>query len=209
MVVPDAATVLGPTAAGEGLDLDGIQQLAASEYKRGVSEAMPRDFVTMYHPDGTSSVVQLPPLGKSGQGIHDRQQKIIHYIANKRKNGQQWWFASPPEGWKPAELPYRCPVEGCTRAGGMPDLLNLWRHIQQKHPGEVPLYGGVIKAIQEKLESQVPADLSKLLAIDSQPITTTIVCEQCGNTPPEDHDNPVGWLRGHQMGAHKEAANAD
>ncbi len=207
MVIQDAAALLG--VPGNETELEGIQELAATEYKRGVSESMPRDFALMYHPDGTSSVIQLPPVGKGGQGLRDRQQKIIHLITNKRKNGKQWWFASKPEGWTPAELPYRCPVTGCTRAGGLPDLLNLWRHIQQKHPGEVPLYEGVMKAIQEKLQSQVPADLSKLLAIDEQPITTTIVCEQCGGSPPEGHKNPAGWLRGHLMGAHKEMVNAN
>ena len=70
---------------------------------------------------------------------------------------------SPPEGWAPNPLKWRCPVQGCTRAGGLPDLLNLYRHIHQKHPGEVELYEGVIKAIKTKLADAIPADLSRLL----------------------------------------------
>jgi hypothetical protein len=87
---------------------------------------------------------------------------------NKKVKGQQWWFASPPPGWVPSSLPYRCPVEGCERTGGLPDLLNLWRHIMQKHPGEVELYQGVLTAIKAKLEQAVPADLQKLL--DTGPV---------------------------------------
>lgn len=157
---PDAASVLGSATA---TDLSGIDELAQGEYRRSVVEAMPRDYVTMYHPDGTVSTVQLPPLGKNGKNRGVRQQKILHYVMNKRRNGQQWWFASPPPGWVPSPLPYRCPVAGCTRTGGVPDLLNLWRHINQKHPGEVELYQGVMNAIKARLAAAVPADLQALL----------------------------------------------
>lgn len=166
-VAPDAATVLGPAADA---DLAGIEDLARGRYKDGVREVMVRDFVTMYHPDGTSSIVQLPPLPADGRpqgkAMQERQQKILHYTMNKRREGKQWWFASPPADWTPAPLPYRCPVQFCARAGGMPDLLNLWRHIQHKHPEETDLYQGVLTAIKDKLEQAVPADLQKLLDPD-------------------------------------------
>lgn len=159
---PDATTVLGNDA-----DISTIEEMASGEYKRGVKEAMPRDFVMMYHPDGTSSIVQLPPLPVAGRpqgkAKQDRQQKLMHYILNKRKNGKQWWFPSPPEGWEPGPLPYRCPVQFCERTGGMPDLLNLWRHIQHKHPEETQLYQGVLGAIEKKLAEAVPIDLQELL----------------------------------------------
>ena len=225
---PDAATVIGGNA---DMDLAAIEDLARGEYRRGVQEVMSREFVTMYHPDGTSSIVQLPPLPKDGRpqgkALQERQQKILHYSMHMKKDGKQWWFASPPPDWTPTPLPYRCPVESCTRAGGLPDLLNLWRHIQQKHPGEVELYAGVMAAIKTKLENAIPVDLQKLL--DTEPATIsegdkaadeavaaygdpvgedTFVaqCGQCGKVAPEDHENAEAWLRGHTLGAHKEGA---
>ena len=113
----DASSVMG------GVDTEGlqdVQELARGRYSEGVKEAMPRDYVTMYHPDGTTSIVQLPIIGKTNRAkrVQERQQKIMHYMVNKRRNGQQWWFSSPPPGWAPSPLPYRCPVEGCERAAG-------------------------------------------------------------------------------------------
>lgn len=158
----DASEILGAPQD----DIAAIADMARGDYHRSVREQMPRDYVRMYHPDGTTSIVQLPPIGKSGKGLKDRQQKLMHFVLNKKREGKQWWFASPPAGWQPAPLPWRCPVQGCTRAGGLPDLLNLYRHIMQKHPGEKELYEGVIVAIKRKLAEAIPADLSTLLNED-------------------------------------------
>ena len=225
---PDAQAILGD--AGQ-VDLSGLEDMAKGEFNREVKTRMPRDYVTMYHPDGTSSVIQLPPLPKEGlpQGkvIQERQQKVMHLVLNKKRAGKQWFFASPPPGWKPADLPWRCPVETCTRAGGLPDLLNLYRHIEQKHPGEKEIYQGVLTAIKEKLAQAIPADLQALLASTDQPVISdgdkaaaeaelafsepavpddTFVprCTRCEKTAPEGHANPEAWLRGHMLGAHKE-----
>jgi len=163
----DASSLMGDA----NVDMQAIQDMARGEYSK-VRESMPRDYVTMYHPDGTTSIVQLPPAGKNGKGVKDRQQKIMHFVLNKRRSvkqpdGQfktvQWWYPSKPAHWAPDPLPWRCPVQGCMRAGGLPDLLNLYRHIHQKHPGEVELYEGVIKAIKVKLAEAIPADLTNLL----------------------------------------------
>ena len=181
---PDAATVIGGNA---DMDLAAIEDLARGEYRRGVQEVMSREFVTMYHPDGTSSIVQLPPLPKDGRpqgkALQERQQKILHYSMHMKKDGKQRWFASPPPDWNPTPLPYRCPVESCTRAGGLPDLLNLWRHIQQKHPGEIELYAGVLTAIKTKLESAIPADLQKLLESDETEISQEDLDPSLAETP--------------------------
>lgn len=163
VMAPDASSIMGGGAALTEDELGELNRIASGEYRRTVKENLSRDYVTMYHPDGTTSVVQLPPLGKTGKGRQDRIQKITHYMVNKLKNGQRWWFASPPPGWKPAPTPWRCPVQECTRAGGLKDLLNLWRHINNKHPGEKELYQGVLKAIQERLAAEVSIDLNKLL----------------------------------------------
>lgn len=159
----DASAILGTSS---DTDLGVVADMAKGEYARNVTENLPRDYVQMYHPDGTTSLVQLPPLGRNGKNIGDRQKKIMHFILNKKREGKQWWYPSPPAGWQPQELKWRCPVQGCTRAGGLPDLLNLYRHIFQKHPGEKELYEGVIKAIKTKLAEAIPADLATLLNED-------------------------------------------
>lgn len=165
----DASTIMGETQ----VDAGAIDDIARGEYARNVGENMPRDYVQMYHPDGSTSIVQLPPLGRNGKGLGDRQRKLMHYVLNKKAPMKQpdgtmkmvqWWYPSPPAGWKPADLPWRCPVQECTRAGGLKDLLNLWRHIQNKHPGEVELYEGVIKAIKERLTAATAINLDTLFS---------------------------------------------
>jgi hypothetical protein len=158
VMAPDASTIMGDTQVDSGA----LDDLARGEYSKKVGEKMPRDYVMMYHPDGSTSIVQLPPLGKNGKNLGDRQRKLMHYVLNKRKAGKQWWFASPPPGWVAQETPWRCPVQECTRAGGLKDLLNLWRHIKHKHPGEVDLYQGVLTAIQKRLSEATAQNLDAL-----------------------------------------------
>ncbi len=210
----DAAEILG--TAAEGIDPAAVDAIALAGAQSRVQEGLPTDLATMYHPNGTTSTILLPPLGKNGRGAGDRRQKIMHYIADKKgPKGEQWWFASPPPGWKPQPLPVRCPVVGCDRAGGLPDLLNLWRHMQNKHPGEVPLYQGLLNQIQQKLEHDVSPDLAALLgnapeepaaeespAEDPPSEEADGVCGDCEASVPQDHENPEAWLRGHRLGAH-------
>lgn len=208
---PDAASVLG-----EDIDTAGVQDLAAQRYDGAVAERMPRDFATMYHPDGTTSVVLLPPLGKTNRNIADRRQKILHYIMSKRgPKGEQWWFAKPPEGWTPQPLPYRCPVEGCTRRGGLPHLRAVWMHIRHKHPEETILYQGILSAIEKKLQDQVEPDFLAVLGqepateavpeplIDEQPIEPDVTAPEvpvcaCGWRPRPTSKDYEASLRTHQ-----------
>jgi hypothetical protein len=199
----DAAEILGPSATG--LDPAAVDALAVGEAQQRIQEGLPTDLATMYHPDGTTSTILLPPLGKNGRGVGDRRQKIMHYIADKKgPSGEQWWFASPPPGWEPQPLPIRCPVTVCDRAGGLPDLLNLWLHIQNKHPGEVPLYQGLLNQIRAKLEHEMSPDLAALLGDIPEPTAeqSDVVCGDCEMAAPEGHGNPAAWLRGHRLGAH-------
>ena len=163
----DASAIMGDSQ----VDATAIGDLAKGEYKKAVGENMPRDYVQMYHPDGSTSIVQLPPLGKNGKGLGDRQRKLMHYVLNKKApqkqpNGTmkmvQWWYPAPPPGWAAAAAPWRCPVQECTRAGGLKDLLNLWRHIKSKHPGEVEMYEGVLTAIKKRLQEATAMNLDSL-----------------------------------------------
>ena len=164
VMAPDAATVMDGTIA----NTDGIQDMARGDYKKAVHEAMPRDYVRMYHPDGTSSIVQLPPLGKNGKGVKDRQQKIMHYILNKKVRGKQWWYAAPPEGWQPKVARYSCFLQGCdrNREPNLYTLFDLFQHFNHKHPDETKMYEGVLKAIQAKLSSEIPPELAAQLGLD-------------------------------------------
>lgn len=164
-MVMDAAEIMGGTTA----DTAGIQEMARGDYQRAIHEAMPRDYVRMYHPDNTSSIVQLPPLGKNGKGIGDRQRKIMHYILNKRVRGKQWWFASPPEGWAPKTPRYSCFLVGCdrNREPNLHTLFDLFQHFNHKHPDETKMYEGVLKAIQQKLSAEIPPELAEQLGLDS------------------------------------------
>lgn len=135
-------------------DLSGVSEInevVDQAYKQGVRENMGREYVTMYHPDGTTSLVQLPPPSRT-RGYADARQKLLHYIMNKRgSRGEQWWFASPPSGWTPAELPYRCFVSRCTRTGGFSTLEDVLDHAEGKHPREWPRYRKVVDAMQNEI----------------------------------------------------------
>jgi hypothetical protein len=207
----DAEEILG--GAGAAIDPGVVDEIALGDAQRRIQEGLPTDLALMYHPNGTTSTILLPPLGKNGRGAGDRRQKIMHYIADKKgPNGEQWWFASPPPGWEPQPLPVRCPVTGCDRAGGLPDLLNLWRHIQNKHPGEVPLYQGLLNQIRGKLEHDMSPDLAALLGDAPGPEVaespepeggeSAIVCGDCQMAAPQGHEDPAAWARGHRLGAH-------
>ena len=163
-MVMDAASVLGDQA-----NTDGLAELTGGDYKRAVAENMPRDYVRMYHPDNTSSIVQLPPLGKNGKGAGDRQRKIMHYILNKKVRGKQWWFAAPPAGWAPKQMRYSCFLVGCdrNREPNIDTLFNLFQHFNHKHPDETKMYEGVLKAIQQKLSQEIPPELAEQLGLDS------------------------------------------
>lgn len=165
-MVMDAASIMG---AADDAAVAGINDLAVGEYKRNVQESMPRDYVRMYHPDNTTSIVQLPPIGKNGKGIKDRQQKIMHYVLNKRKAGKQWWYASPPAGWEPKVARYACFLQGCdrNREPNLHTLFDLFQHFNHKHPDETKMYEGVLKAIQQKLSTEIPPELAEQLGLDS------------------------------------------
>lgn len=170
--ITDASTVMGPE-----VNTGGIQELSAGEYSRAVTERLARDYVRMYHPDGTSSVVQLPPLGKNGKGRGDRQAKILHYITNKLVRGKQWWYASPdavPGGWKPKTPRYSCFLVGCdrNREPNLYSLFDLFQHFNHKHPDETKMYEGVLKAIQQKLSAEIPPELAEQLGLT--PGTTSL-----------------------------------
>jgi hypothetical protein len=171
----DAASVLGEQANTEGL-----AELTGGDYKRAVAENMPRDYVRMYHPDNTSSIVQLPPLGKNGKGVGDRQRKIMHYILNKKVRGKQWWFAAPPPGWEVKTPRYSCFLVGCdrNREPNLYTLFDLFQHFNHKHPDETKMYEGVLKAIQAKLSAEIPPELAEQLGLSS----STTSCPK-GNLP--------------------------
>lgn len=163
-MVMDASSVLGDQA-----DTTGIAELTAGDYNRAVAETMPRDYVRMYHPDNTTSIVQLPPLGKNRKGAGDRQRKIMHYIMNKKVRGKQWWFAAPPPGWQVKTPRYSCFLVGCdrNREPNIYTLFDLFQHFNHKHPDETKMYEGVLKAIQVKLSAEIPPELAEQLGLDS------------------------------------------
>lgn len=204
---PDAADILG--RYGDRIKeahTQGVDDIARQVYDKAVQTENANDLCTMYHPNGTTSLVLLPPIGRGGRGIVSRRKKLMRYIMEKRgPKGEQWWFASPPDGWEPQGTPLRCPVQGCSRAGGLPDLLNLWRHIQQKHPGEVPLYQGLLNAIQLKLQGQLEPDLSSILGLNEP--QSDARCIICGYTPDPGKD-AVKAMRMHRLGKHRDPKEA-
>lgn len=156
-MVQDASALLDPQV------MAGAEELA----RRNITSELGSDVARMYHPDGTTSLILLPPLARNGKNLNDRRMRVMHYVMNKRgPKGEQWWFATPPEGWQPQPLPYRCPVDGCTRAGGLPNLRQVWMHIRHKHPEESVLYQGVLKAIEAKLQGEVEPNLMAALGVD-------------------------------------------
>jgi len=176
------------------VDTTGIEELTAGDYAKTVTERLPRDFVRMYHPDGTSSIVQLPPLGKSGKGRGDRQRKVLHYITNKLVKGQQWWFASPPLGWTQKTPRYSCFLPGCgrNREPNIYTLFDLLQHFNHKHPDESTMYEGVLKAIKAKLSAEIPPELAEQLGLDAG--TTSLDDDQFDSVVKGEHLIPKDTL---------------
>ena len=177
-----------------GVDTSGVQELSSGDYAKTVEERLPRDFVRMYHPDGTSSIVQLPPLGKSGKGAGDRQRKILHYMMNKKVRGKQWWYPAPPPGWTPKTPRYSCFLAGCdrNREPNLYTLFDLFQHFNHKHPDETKLYEGVLKAIQAKLSAEIPPELAEQLGLDAG--TKSLNEQQFEKVMQGEHLVPAGAL---------------
>jgi hypothetical protein len=145
------------------IDMGGMESLmeGAREASEGMKVAAPlNDRVVLYHPDplNPSSVYVVP------KNATDRHQALLH-LASKRKvvNGKsvQWNNARPVV--EPANLPLRCFVQGCSRAGGLPNRAALIAHVQGKHTNEAPLYQKLIDKLMELVYLDLPdADFEAL-----------------------------------------------
>lgn len=111
------------------------------------------ELIRFYHPDGTLSHLSAPLNAEA------RIEVIQHYL-RKRKDGGRWFYLRAeevPGGWHPAELKWRCPVASagrrCTRQTAT--MLDLYNHINAKHPVEAPIYETTLAKMRERIQQEI------------------------------------------------------
>ena len=126
----------------------------------------------------------------------------------KRPDGGFWFTTIEPERTK---TPGRhvCFVGDCKKPAET--LSKLVGHVRAFHFVEAEMYKDVLEKIERTVAArdprlqQVLADLEAPDAVLGDAVDEeTIACAACNALPPEGHENPVAWLRGHKLGAHKD-----
>lgn len=126
----------------------------------------------------------------------------------RRPDGGFWFQIAQPDRVQP-EPQFECFVGDCTKR--LHKRIQLVNHVRAFHADEAQAHATILTRIEQKVAEEDPR-LQRLLAsldapqpefvAEAEPYVLT--CEKCGAQSPDDHSNPAGWLRGHQMGAHKE-----
>jgi hypothetical protein len=129
----------------------------------------------------------------------------------RRPDGGHWFQVSTPERVQP-EGKFECFVGDCTKK--LDKRIKLVSHVRGFHFEEARTHATILEKIEQKVAEEDPR-LQKLLASmdtatefvsNDEPLIVT--CPECGEESPLDHNSPDAWLRGHQLGAHKEKVNA-
>ncbi len=126
----------------------------------------------------------------------------------KRPDGGFWFTTIEPERTK-APGRHVCFVGDCTKPAET--LSKLVGHVRATHFEEAGMYKEVLDRIERTVADRDPR-LQRVLAELEEPDAVlgdavdeeTIACGACNALPPEGHENPVAWLRGHKLGAHKD-----
>ena len=172
MVTSYGTPLAGPEAAEFGnLDLTGIDSLmssafdGAAEAREGVTAMKAiTDRIVLYHPDPRNpSSVYVVPTNKS-----DRRVAILALLAKRKLlNGRavQWNNVNPQI--EQAELPFRCFVNGCQRAGGLPSRAELINHVNGRHQNEAPLYSKLIEKLMEQVYRDIDPQAYESLGIEA------------------------------------------
>ena len=151
-------------------EVDALMGDISIDEARGYVRPMKRritDYIMLYHPDPDNSwSVYMVPMTPG-----ERQKRIQNLLQEtKVVNGKRvrWNFAKPQV--EERELPIRCFVAGCLRAGGFSSRHTLIGHIYGKHPNEVPMYQAIIERLLQQTHRDIPEEQWKLLGIDPEEI---------------------------------------
>jgi hypothetical protein len=120
------------------------------------------NFVRFHHPDGTHSDLAAPTYNPKKPTPY-----LERFLVSKMKklgpNKGRWFFL---ERQAPApELPIRCFVEGCPRAGGFSNNRHLWQHVMSKHGEESHLYGNILDALKKQTQADLDPEMLKQLGL--------------------------------------------
>lgn len=160
-MVTSYGKALGPAEAAEfgGLDLSGIDAMLAEmpgsqDAREGLKPSQPlNDRIVLYHPDpkNPSSVYVVP------KNANDRKQKLLALMSKRvERNGKLVQWNNPTPVVEAADLPLRCFVSNCSRAGGLATRADLIAHVQGKHTNEAPLYQRLIDKLMEQVYLDLP-----------------------------------------------------
>ncbi len=119
----------------------------------------------------------------------------------RRPDGGFWFTMVEPERKAPAGK-HECFVGNCRRANST--IVKLVSHVEAYHHEEAKAYSEILRQMRLHAAQEDPR-LQRLMASMGQPASGGVACDECSATSPEGHTSPEGWLRGHKLGAHKEA----
>lgn len=121
------------------------------------------DRIVLYHPDAKNPVsTYIVPVE-----ANDRRFVMMNLLSKtKMVNGREvrWNFLQPQV--EPQELPLRCFVSNCMRAGGFATRADLIAHVNGKHTNEAPLYQVLIDRLMELVHRDIPADQYEALGLE-------------------------------------------
>jgi hypothetical protein len=172
-MVTSYGTPLAGAEAAEfaGLDLSGMDSLmrtaveGADQATQGIHPHKAiTDRVVMYHPDprNPSSIYVVPT------NAQDRRVKVLSLLSKRvMYKGQlvQWNNVNPQV--EASELPFRCFVDGCQRAGGLPSRAELINHVNGRHQNEAPLYQKLIERLMEQVYRDIDPEAYAALGIEA------------------------------------------
>lgn len=172
MVTSYGTPLSGLEAAEFGsIKLDGIEELmrdaieGADEARDGIRPHRAiTDRIVMYHPDPRNpSSIYVVPTNKN-----DRRVKLLALMSKRKLVGGRYvqWNNVEPQV-EPAELPFRCFVSGCERAGGLPSRAELINHVNGRHQNEAPLYARLMEKLMEQVYRDIDPEAYAALGIDA------------------------------------------
>lgn len=133
-------------------------------------------------------------------------------LENQRHPDGRFWFTLvEPERKAPPGI-YPCFVGDCKKM--LPTRIKLVNHIPAFHHEEAETYSEVLKQIKQAIAQEDPRLQQVLASMKDAPgepaeaedgVMAAIACDECGASSPDGHESPEAWLRGHKLGAHKEA----
>jgi hypothetical protein len=131
----------------------------------------------------------------------------------RHPDGDFWFTTLQPKRLMPVGT-YPCFVGACQKKARTRIL--LLTHVRSAHFQEAEAYKEILLKIEQQVakeDSRLQAVLASMEGPEAAGVPgdelVAVVCPECGKAPPEEHENPAGWLQGHMLAAHKTKVGAD